>query len=291
MKQAETFFNRERVISLIYKKIKQRAFELIESANKGDILSKIFDIFLIALILINMIIVVADTFDIPQKLRIVMTYTEIISVIIFSVEYVLRVWTADLLYPQYNAFKARIKYIFSFMALIDLLAILPFYLLFIIPIDLRVLRALRLARVLWIFKINRYTKALKAIAQVFKNKASQLISSFLVVGLLMIIASVLMYNLERAVQPEAFSNAFDAMWWAVSTLTTVGYGDVYPITAAGKVLASIISLLGIGMVAVPTGIITAGFSELLKNDEKNNKADSDNDKKKYCPYCGHKIEK
>lgn len=101
----------------------------------------------------------------------------------------------------------------------------------------------------------------------------------------MIIASVLMYNIESAAQPETFSNAIEAMWWAVATLTTVGYGDVYPITAAGKVLATIIAFLGIGMVAVPTGIITAGFSELVKSDDKQEK-----DEKKYCPYCGHKID-
>lgn len=267
-------------------KIKQRTFEIIESANDGDIASKIFDIFIIILIILNLVMVIAETFTIPDNWKTILSYAETISVIIFTIEYLLRVWTSDLLYPQKSPLRARIKYIFSFMALIDLLAILPFYLPLFIPIDLRVLRALRVIRLLRIFKINRYTNALNTIGQVFKNKASQLISSIMVVGLLMIIASVLMYNIESSVQPEAFSNALEAMWWAVATLTTVGYGDVYPITAAGKILATIIAFLGIGMVAVPTGIITAGFSELIKSNEN-----QDDDEKNYCPYCGHKIEK
>lgn len=267
-------------------KLKQRTYEIIESANDGDTVSKIFDIFIIILIILNLVMVIAETFDIPEDWKNILNYAETISVIIFTIEYVLRVWTSNLLYPKKSSFKARIKYIFSFMALIDLLAILPFYLPLFIPIDLRVLRVLRIIRLLRIFKINRYTNALNTIGQVFKNKASQLISSIMVVGLLMIIASVLMYNIENSVQPEAFSNALETMWWAVATLTTVGYGDVYPITAAGKVLATIIAFLGIGMVAVPTGIITAGFSELIKSNEK-----KDSDEKKYCPYCGHKIDK
>ncbi len=274
---------------MTYKKIKKRIFEVIESANGGDAISKLFDIVIISLIILNVIMVIAETFDIPQNLIIAMNYIEVISVVIFTIEYALRLWTADLLYPQYSAVKSRIKYIFSFMALIDLLSILPFYLPFIIPMDLRVLRTLKILRLFRVLKINRYTIALQTIAQVFKNKATQIILSMFVVLLLIIMASVLMFNVENAAQPDKFSNALEAMWWAVATLTTVGYGDVYPITAAGKVLGTIIAFLGIGMVAVPTGIITAGFSEVIQNDKQ--KIGTENDEKHYCPYCGHKIDK
>lgn len=273
----------------MYKKIKKRIFEIIESANGGDAASKLFDIVIISLIILNVIMVIAETFDISQNLISVMNFIEVISVVIFTIEYALRLWTADLLYPQYSAVKSRIKYIFSFMALIDLLSILPFYLPFIIPMDLRVLRTLKILRLFRVLKINRYTTALQTIAQVFKNKASQLILSMFVVLLLIIMASVLMFNVENAAQPDKFSNALETMWWAVATLTTVGYGDVYPITAAGKVLGTIIAFLGIGMVAVPTGIITAGFSEVIQNDKQ--KIETQNDEKHYCPYCGHKIDK
>lgn len=268
-----------------YQKIKLRVFEIIEAGEKDDIPSKVFDVFIIFLIVVNLFVIFIETFSIPDNYRNIIYAIEIFSVIVFTIEYLLRIWTAPLLFPEKSPAKARLKYIFSFMAIIDLLAILPFYIPYIIPIDLRVLRAFRVIRLFRIFKINRYTHALSMIAQVFKNKASQLISSVLVVALLMMIASVLMYNIEYSEQPEAFSNAFDTMWWAVATLTTVGYGDIYPVTVAGKLLSTVIAFLGIGMVAVPTGIITAGFTELTdknKNEEK--------DEKNYCPYCGHKID-
>ena len=247
----------------MYRKVKEKAFEIIESGKTP--LSKIINITIVILIFLTLITVVASTFDISNSLRIIFSKFEIFSTIIFTVEYILRVWTSDLLYPELSPIRARIKYIFSFMALIDFIAILPFYLLFFIKIDLQALRTLRALRLLRIIKINRYTTALKTITQVFKNKANQLISSMVVVGLLMIIASVLMYNFESEAQPDKFSNAFDSLWWAMSALTTVGYGDVYPITVAGKILGIVIAIIGIGMVAVPTGIITAGFSEVLHN--------------------------
>ncbi len=280
----------------VYKRIKETVFQIIEP-SKGSMASKIFDLAIIALIIANTVMVIAETFNLPKNVLSAINVFEVISVAVFTVEYLLRVWTADLLYPEANAVKARFKYIFSFMALIDLLAILPFYLPLIFPIDLRILRIMRVVRLFRIFKINRYTKALRLIALVFKNKAAQLVSSVFVVGLLLIIASVLMYNIETEAQPDAFSNAFETMWWAVSTLTTVGYGDVYPITAAGKVLSTIIAFLGIGLVAVPTGIITAGFTEIVgkeeqakKSEEKLSSQQNQTDCKSYCPYCGHKLD-
>ncbi len=270
----------------MYKKVKKRTFEIIETANGGDIASRIFDIVIISLIIINVVAVIADTFTISASTRIIFNYIEFISVIIFTIEYLLRLWTSDLLRPNLSPFKARLRYTISFMAVIDLLSILPFYIPFIIPIDLRILRTLRIVRLLRMFKINRYTSAMKVIGNVFKNKAGQLLSSMLVLFILMIIASVLMYNIENNAQPEQFANAFSSFWWAIATLTTVGYGDIYPITVAGKILSSIIALLGVGLVAVPTGIISAGFIEEL---DKNKNEESP--EKHYCPYCGNKLEK
>ncbi len=267
-----------------YLRIKHRIFEVIEVAGEGDILSKIFDTTIITLIIINVASVIIDTFNVPATVTKVLSYIEIISVIIFTIEYALRIWTADLLRPEMSPIKARIRYIFSFMAIIDLLAILPFYLPFLIPIDLRILRALRIIRLLRMFKINRYTAALKTLGNVFRAKASELMSSMLVVLILMIISAVLMYNIEHSAQPEAFDNAFSSLWWAVATLTTVGYGDIYPVTVLGKILSAIIALLGIALVAVPTGIISAGLSEQISNN-----ANDDLGEKEYCPFCGKKI--
>jgi voltage-gated potassium channel len=266
--------------------MKERIFEIVSSPDEPSKLSKAFDIFIICLIVLNVITVIADTFSLPEWARNILWWIEVVSVVIFTLEYLLRIYTADLMFPEMKPFRARLRYIRSFMAVIDLLAILPFYVPYIIPIDLRILRMLRIIRLLRIFKINRYTTALSTIADVFKRKRHELLSSIAVVSMLMIIAAVLMYNIENEAQPEAFENAFAALWWAVATLTTVGYGDVYPVTVLGKILSAIIALLGIGLVAVPTGIISSGFVESM---EEKHKAQEEHDKKCFCPYCGKKL--
>ena len=270
-------------------KIKKRIFEIIQVADPNDNASKIFDTILMVLILLNVGLVIADTFALPQKMQTVSKWIEIVSVVIFTLEYLLRIWTANYLYPGKNYFVAMIKYLFSFLAIVDLLAILPFYLPLIFSIDLRVLRMLRITRLFRVFKINRYTDAFKSILEVLRNKKEELFSSIFVVLLLMVIAAVLMYGIENKAQPEVFKNAFDSLWWALATLTTVGYGDIYPITNLGKILGSIISLLGIGLVAVPTGIISSGFMEIVKKKEEKEKTSSF-ENIKYCPYCGKKID-
>ena len=267
---------------MLYKKLKTRTFEIIQKGQDGDKASKVFDNFIIILICINVISIFIETFSISADVSHVFKLIEIFSVIVFTIEYLLRVWTAPLLYPESSSLKATFKYIFSFMALIDLLAILPFYFPFFIKIDLRILRALRLIRLFRLFKMNRYTSALTTVFTVIKNKASELLSSIFVDFILMLISSVFMYTIESPVQPEVFQNGFSGLWWAVATFTTVGYGDIYPITTAGRILSMIMAVLGIALVAVPTGIISSGFMEL--NQKKCE------DTKHYCPYCGKKID-
>ena len=249
------------------RKLKERVYNLIRDDDENDFSGNIFDTAIIALIIINVLLVILDTFALPLWLQKLSNGIELVSVIIFTIEYLLRFWTSTYLRPDKKPLIARLMYMVSFMAIIDLLAILPFYVPFIIPMDLRVLRALRVIRLLRLFKVNRYTDALSTIANVFKRKASQLLSSMLVVLLLMIIASVLMFNVENTAQPDKFTNAFSGLWWAVATLTTVGYGDIYPITIVGKLFSGVIAMLGIGLVAVPTGIISAGFIESIERDK------------------------
>ncbi len=174
------------------------------------------------------------------------------------------------------------------MALIDLAAILPFYLPMIINLDLRFLRILRLTRIFRILKINRYTESLEMIKVVLYKKKEELGVTTFVTFLLLLFSSSLMYYIETEAQPEAFPNIIASFWWGVATLTTVGYGDVYPITVIGKILSGIIALLGIGLVALPTGIISSGFM-----DEMNQKRKSEREykKKNYCPYCGEELNK
>ena len=264
--------------------MKTKIYKIISADDKGYLPSKIFDIIIMILIVESIISVILSTFsNIPTTISGIISNLEMLSIIIFTVEYLLRIWTSDLLYPEYGKIKSRVKYIFSFMALVDLFAILPFYIPFITNVDLRMLRLLRLIRMIRIFKLNRYTTSLSVISNVLIRKKEQLISSVFVVFILMLISSILMYYFEHDAQPDVFENAFSGLWWAIATLTTVGYGDIYPITFLGKIISAVIALLGIGMVAVPTGIISAGFSEELeeqKNEDKNYR---------YCPHCVEKL--
>jgi len=272
-------------VSDILKALKQRVYDIVRDDAENDLANSIFGGAIIFLIVINVLTVILETFKgMPPVAITIFYYIEIVSVTIFTVEYLLRIWTATFKYPDISDVRARFRYASSFMAVIDLLAIAPFYLPFIFPINLVALRTLRLLRLLRLAKLSRYTSALASIGNVMKRKGAQLVSSMFVVLLLMIIASILVYNVEHEAQPDVFENAFSGLWWATATLTTVGYGDIYPITVLGKLLSTVIALLGIGLVAVPTGIISAGFIEGIAEEEK-----TETEAKHFCPYCGKKI--
>ncbi len=274
------------------KKRQQQIFNIIRDDHEVSLPSSVVDWFIIILIIVNTIFIIGDTFNLPSWYRTLSAIVETFSVAVFTLEYILRIWTAPLLYPSKTPFRARLRYITSFMAVIDFLSILPFYLPFVLPVDLRVLRSLRILRLLRVFKVGRYTNALDVIIFVFKKKFHQLLSSLIVVFLLMVIASVMMFNVESAAQPDKFNNAFSAFWWSVSTITTVGYGDLYPITPVGQFLGAVIAFLGIAIVAVPTGIISAGFVEAINIgdlEDTHPLAPKPEDEKHYCPYCGKKI--
>lgn len=249
--------------------IRNRIFEIIEPSENNDLLSKIFDRTILILISVNIISIILESFANFNKLYSQqLYYIELISIIIFTTEYILRIITSDLLYHNTSKMKSVLTYIKSPMALIDILAIIPFFLPMLIPVDLRILRVLRLTRLFRVFKINRYTKSLKLIAKVLHRKKEELVITLFVTFLMLLLSSSIMFLLESEQQPESFPNIIASFWWAIATLTTVGYGDVYPITVMGKILSGIIALLGIGLVALPTGIMSSGFIEELeyKND-------------------------
>ena len=272
-----------------YQTLKRKVFEIIQPAEKGRLASKVFDLFIMALILFSIVSVFVATFDISARAVSILLKIEWWSLLIFSMEYLLRLWTADLLYPESTPLRARLRYAFSWMAVIDLLAIMPLFLPMFIPVNLVGIRAFRLIRLLRIFKMNRYTNALVSIAEVFRKKAQEIIVSIFFVLILLIIASLLIYYVEHDAQPDKFTNAFSGLWWAVATLTTVGYGDIYPITVFGRILATVMAVMGIGMVAVPTSILSAGFIEVL--DKKNHEGEHGmSEPQKYYPYCGKWID-
>lgn len=260
--------------------IKKRVFDILERNDEKDFVANIFSVFILVLILMSMMVIILQSFsEIATKYEKAFNIFEVVTVTVFTLEYLLRLWTADLKYQQIKKYQARVKYALTFMALVDLLAIVPFYLPMFISVDLRFIRIIRLTRLLRILKLNRYSKALTLIAKVFKERKDELFSTVFIMFLVILISSTMMYYIENGVQPEAFPNIIATFQWAIATLTTVGYGDVYPITPLGKVLASIIALTGIGLVALPTGIISSGFMEEMK--PKNELT---------CPHCGKKIE-
>ncbi len=247
---------------------KKKIFDIIEIGNRDNMLSMTFDVVIVVTIVLNLFVTLADTFSEMARYKVLFDSIELITIIIFTIEYILRVWTSEYLYTDrferdksFTKGKAAILFIFSFYGLIDLLTILPFYLPFIFPSGVVVFRLLRVFRIFRLFKINAQYDAFNVITSVLNDKKNQIISSVCLVLILMVASSLGMYSLEHDAQPEVFENAFSGMWWAVSALLTVGYGDIYPITTAGKILGIITAFLGVGMVAIPTGIISAGFVE------------------------------
>ena len=247
---------------------KKRIFEIIQIGYAGDFMSKLCDVLITIAILLNLFIAIFDTFDVSAEYADTMNLIETITVIGFTVEYALRFWTADYLYPNLGLWKARGRYVVSFNAIIDLLSFLPFYLPVMFPGGIVAFRMFRIIRILRLFRINAYYDALNVIGDVLKRKRDQIMSSIFIILVLMVASSLCMYGLEHEAQPDVFRNAFSAFWWSVSTLLTVGYGDIYPVTMAGRFFGIVITFLGVGMVAIPTGILSAGFVEqytILKN--------------------------
>lgn len=264
-------------------KCKKRIFELIEIEDKGDPVSRGINGLIIGLILLNITAMVVESYlHVDSYYHVWLKRLEICTIAVFSLEYILRVWIAKIKYP--TAKHPRQRYIFSPMAIIDLLSILPFYLTLFISYDLSFFLILRLLRVFRIFKLHRYFDGLNLIGVALRKKSRELVATAMVIFILLVIASILMYYIEHPIQPEIFPNIPTAFWWAVETLTTVGYGDIYPITGWGRFLGGFIALLGVGLVALPTGIVSSGFLTALHKQLHH-----EEDEPKYCPHCGKKI--
>ena len=247
-----------------YHALRRRTYEVLEKAGDDDRLSAAVDLVLIVVIVANMAAVVLESFDgLHDRFQAWFYLLEVVSVALFTVELLLRLWTCDFLRPQSSRVGAVGRFLVSPIGIIDLLAILPFYLPFLIPVDLRVVRVLRLVRFLRLLKLTRYTRSVMTMGTVVRERRHELLVAVFLTALLLMVASTLMYYLESQVQPEAFPNILSSMWWAVATLTTIGYGDVFPVTDWGRLLSGIIAILGIGLVALPTAIISSGFVEAL----------------------------
>ena len=239
---------------------RRRIFEIVEIGAADDLLSRGYDFFGSLVVVLALAASVAATFDgAEERCGVLLNTVEIVTSAFFAVDYVLRVWTARCLYPTLTPGKATVRYVSSIGGLIDLASFLPTFLPVFFPSGMVAFRMFRVVRIFRLFRINTYYDSLHVITEVLRSKRQQLLSSVFIILTLMLASSLCMYSLEHEAQPEVFRNAFSGIWWSVSTLLTVGYGDIYPITTAGKIFGIVITFLGVGMVAIPTGIISAGF--------------------------------
>lgn len=261
--------------------LRRRLYLILEPKEKGDGLERAFEIILIGIITLNIFAIVLESVDsIKDKYEVFFRNFEVFSIIFFTVEYFARLY-AIVENPKYrHPVKGRLRFAQTPLALVDLFAFLPFYFTFFGY--LRFLRIFRLMALFRLFKIARYLHALDIFKRVLQERKEQLILSFIFILFILVIISFFMFYAEHEAQPADFTSIPATMWWGVATLTTVGYGDMVPITPLGKFLGGMFAIAGVGLLALPAGILSSGFFELLHND-------GDKKKKKYCPHCGEKI--
>lgn len=264
--------------------IKQRIYEILEKADPDDRASRLFDVFIITLIILNVGAVVMETVgSLYAQYEAWFNGFELFTVAVFTVEYGLRLWscTAD---PRYaRPVTGRLRFSLTPLALFDLLAILPFWLT-LMQVDARIIRLIRVLRLFRLAKLSRYSLALQTLGRVFVQRREELLVTVVLMAVLLVIASAFMYHAEHEAQPEAFSSIPAAMWWAVATLTTVGYGDIYPVTPLGKMLGAVIAVLGIGMFALPTGVLGSAFLEEIESQKRARREGP------RCPHCGGELD-
>lgn len=259
--------------------LKQRIHNMLQGQHALEPWARLFNSSLATLVLLNVLAMMLETMDeLYLEWQVYFLTFELFSVSLFMVEYLLRVWSATL-NPKYkHALGGRLRYMLSPMALIDLAAFLP-SLLLLSGLDLRFLRMLRLVRVVRLLHIPRYNQALHSIWQAARSKKAEFMIAGTIMFVLLILCSSLAYFAEHDAQPRAFSSIPASMWWGIMTMTTVGYGDVYPITTAGKFIAAFFAALGIGFFALPSAILASALIEQSRQKEQN----------RACPHCGGEL--
>jgi len=244
--------------------MRKRVHDMLEMTDPEDFTSRAFSLFIISLISINIICIVLESIpELDLRYRDVFFSIEIVSTIIFALEYSLRLWSCvESKTENSQPIRTRIHYALSPLAIVDLLAFLPSILQLLFPgIDLRFLRVLRLLRV---FKLTRYFTSFELLLNVLYEERKNLAGIFVLLLVILTLAASALYLVERDIQPDKFGSIPQAMWWAIAALTTVGYGDVYPLSGPGQILGSLVTIVGIGMVALPSGILASAFSEQMR---------------------------
>lgn len=275
---------------------KKRVWEITEVAKPGDWRSKFFDIFILSLIIINVLLIVIGTVkSINDVYGVWIDAFGTFSLVIFATEYLLRVWacTEDSRYT--HPLRGRLRFMLTPLMLLDLLVLLPFFLPFLFSEQAGFLRSFRLLRIFRMAHLSRYVSSLRLLGNVVRNSKEELFLTTILLIMVLLISSSLLFYLENPYNPEGFPDIPSTMWWGIITLTTIGYGDLVPMTAGGKVLTSFIAVLGIGMFALPAGILGSGFvEELQKSRSQRDKMKRSNSPKasaNYCPHCGKALDK
>lgn len=306
--------------------IRKRIYVIMDTEQDNpDWAAWLFEFFITALIVFSVVSIIAESFIDNRYAGSISEWTERMSrnkdyeryfnyfetftLVIFTLEYFLRIITADFHYPnEKNWFWAVWRFMKSGSGIIDFIAISPFVF-HLVNVDFRFLRALKISRLLRVFKLNALTRSVGIVGDVFVEKRNELGVTLFVTFIMLLVSSTLMWYVEGSVQPKAFPNIVATFWWAIATLTTVGYGDVFPVTAYGKLLSGLIAVLGIGIVALPAGILSSAFIEKLEKEKEKrlaalavkNASLVDASKEKicsghfghkfsYCPYCGDKLD-
>ena len=250
-------------------RVRAKIFNMVSTGVIDEPINRFYDFLSIVALVLNLFAAFAITFDyMEEHYKGLLLAIEAVTTFFFAVDYLLRLISSAELYPKLSEPKAAFRYIFSMAGIIDLLSFLPYYLPVFFPAGGTVFRLFRVARILRLFRINSYYDQLNVITEIIVSKSQQLLASVFIILILMMASSLCMYSVEHEAQPDVFENAFSGFWWSVSTLLTVGYGDIYPITALGKLLSIAITILGVGIVAIPTGIISAGFVEEYNNTRR-----------------------
>jgi voltage-gated potassium channel len=257
-----------------YMTIRRRIYLTLDPTEKGGILERIFEWLLLTIIILNILAIVCESIhEVHLQYAHVFHRFEVFSVIFFTIEYILRIYSIVEQKKYSDPIKGRIKFIGTPMALIDLMAFLPFYLSFL-PLDLRFLRIFRLMGLVRMFKVARYMHALSMFKKVIYDRREQLVLSIIFILFILVLISTIMFYVEREAQPDKFTSIPATMWWGIATLTTVGYGDMVPITSLGKVLGGMFAITGVGLLALPAGILSSGFFEMMHRPRT-----------RKCPHC------
>jgi voltage-gated potassium channel len=275
--------------------LRGRTYQFLNSTKTAGGLSGAFNVFIVTLILLNIAAMILQSLEtIDKRVPRLFLWFEYFSVAVFSVEYLLRLWSCVEDPAYHRPVQGRVRFAVTPLALVDLSAVLPFYLPFL-HADLRMLRMFRMVRIMRVMriaKLGRYSESLQMLVRVVRSRGAQLASAVFLLLILLIVAATLMYTAERDAQPKTFASIPAAMWWAAVTLTTVGYGDAVPVTALGKLLGAITAMLGIGMFALPCAILGAGFIEELDRNKKKgtpNASERGWEPRQTCPHCGKEL--